>query len=469
MPNELKDRVKTLVIVMKENRSFDHMLGYLSLKDGAKRGEINGIDDPLDDRFANISLGKRYAPFPMADHELPSDLPHGRDLVQVQLAKSSVTGQYTMRGFVEAYREAGSATNIVNPEPMGFLQADGVPMMDFLAEHFAVCNRWHAPLPADTQPNRMMALSGFTTVDNTKFQPIDQKLIYHWLDEQKTIRWRVYRSGIPFCILLPNMWSLMLGDNFRPIEQLSRDVQYEPDSTFPQVIFVEPSYGDAPIHIPYPPNDDHPPMPVGPGQEFLRYIYDALTANRSTTGKPDRWANTLLIVTYDEHGGFYDHEIPLPIRTDPPQGASYRPFESTGVRVPALLVSPWVKARSVYNGTLDHTSILQLVNELFGDGTPNYNQSVKDRRDAGIKSVSEALLSPDIAVTSARTDVPISPEAPFTSHATFATVDPTQSILARSPKHTAFGEAITALLEKKSKAALAKHPELAHWDMVTNQ
>jgi phospholipase C len=92
-------------------------------------------------------------------------------------------------------------------------------------------------------------------------------------------------------------------------------------------------------------------------------------------GNDERWAKTVLIVTFDEHGGFYDHVPPLSVRTDPPAGATYRAFLTTGVREsPGLIVSPLVTTGSVYNAPLDHTSILQFLASRFGTGP--YSQEV---------------------------------------------------------------------------------------------
>lgn len=277
MASDIKGLIDTVVIVMLENRSFDHMLGYLSLKAGANRPEIDGITSPKRKAYANISANQVYYPFPTKDHALPSDLPHGRDSVAVQLAKSATTGGYTMMGFVEAYRQfMATATTKKKPEPMGFMQdSSQVETTHFFAENFTVCTRWFAPLPADTQPNRLMALSGYTKVDVTTAQILDQDLVYEWL-RQHNIRWRAYRSGLPFCTLFRRMWDDVLdSDRFRSIRQLARDVQGESDATFPQVIFCEPAYGDSPVHTGFQPNDDHPPLPVGPGQKLLRNLRGA--------------------------------------------------------------------------------------------------------------------------------------------------------------------------------------------------
>jgi phospholipase C len=351
-----------------------------------------------------------------------------------------------MTGFVESYRQFMNVPRVkTKAPPMGFMK-DGtqVPTLDFFAENFTVCDHWFAPLPADTQPNRLMALSGFTTIDVTVAQTLDQELVYEWLTEMR-IRWRVYRSGLPFCTLFPRMWDEILDNTlFRSIRQLAKDVKTESDHTYPEVIFCEPAYFDSPISSGFERNDDHPPLPVGPGQRFLREIYEALTGN------PARWAKTVMIVTYDEHGGFFDHVPPLPIPTDPPPGVNYRSFKTTGVRVPGLIVSPLVAPASAYNDKLDHTSILQFLAEMFADG--DYSSDVKRRKDAGIKSVSDALtLSQPRAVVA----------MPPLEALGVAAVVPVPKPEDKTPNQIAFEEAARELLADKGAKALDSYPELA--------
>ena len=165
MAIDIKNLIETIVIVMLENRSFDHMLGYLSLKEETNRTDIDGIADPTTPVYINDSVGETYSLFPMKDEAFVGDLPHGRDLVDVQLAKSATSGKCEMTGFVEAYRQFMNVRKVrKKAPPMGFMKDGGqVPTLDFFAKNFTVCDHWFAPLPADTQPNRLMALSGFTT------------------------------------------------------------------------------------------------------------------------------------------------------------------------------------------------------------------------------------------------------------------------------------------------------------------
>ena len=285
-----------------------------------------------------------------------------------------------MRGFVEAYRlQANGSAIPKKAHPMAVQK--GPWMMDYFAANHMICSQWFAPLPTDTQPNRLMALAGSTNYDTTKARVISQKpLVYDWLTQRK-IRWRVYRSGIPFELLIENMWDDVFNENrFRSVKRLTADVNEEPDETFPQVIFIEPAFGDSPVDLGYPSNDDHPPRPIRPGQKFMYDMYTGMASN------PKRWAKTVMVLTYDEHGGFYDHVHPKAVTTNPPPGSSWKystPFQTTGVRVPTVIASPLVKSNSVYDQPLDHTSILQFIAELFGDGSP-YSAEVESRRLQGI-------------------------------------------------------------------------------------
>jgi len=244
-----------------------------------------------------------------------------------------------------------------------------------------------------------MAMAGYSLIDDNATLLPEHHLVYDWLTE-KGVRWRVYHEALPFFALMDKWLPKLAGPQFRRISRLPVDVQKEDDATFPQVIFIEPTYTDAHIGVP---SDDHPPSSITRGQELQRKVYRALTSN------PKRWSRTVLIVTYDEHGGFFDHVSPLRIGSEPPPTATYRAFASTGVRVPAMVISPLVSARRVFEKALDHTSILRFIAEKFGNG--RYSEAV-DRRQAGpipLSSVSDVL---DLAAP--REDIPHPPmAAPF--------------------------------------------------------
>lgn len=446
------NQIRTIVVLMFENRSFDHLFTQLK-QAGHPIDALAGQPDPdgklRDDQYSNGFEGTAYYPFQMPDAPLPRDPPHDRAGIATQLAQSPITNKFTMRGFVKAYDSPDNPDRTDRPPPMGFLSAADVPVTSSLARAYLVCDRWFACLPADTHTNRLMSLSGYTLIDNSPTVPIlpDQTTMLDWLTA-RGIKWRVYRNGLSFFTLIPKyLPAVAAGDGFRSVSQLSGDVLNEPDATFPQVILVEPSYIDAPVSLEDPPNDNHPPLPIAPGEAYLKRIYGALTAN------PDRWAGTLFVVTYDEHGGFYDHVPPPAVVAPVPPGASYSvPFSSAGVRTPGLVISPFVKQGSVFSGQLDNTSILQLLAERFAPGPDGYSPEVNARRAQGVQSLSAVL---DAAP--ARTDVPDPAPPPEAPAGVVPAVRP-----ASSPMQKTFAEAARRL--KANPASALTHPGLKQWN-----
>src|ERR1700732_4205308 len=229
------DRVWTLVYVMLENRSFDHMLGYLSLIDPKKT--VDGLGAPpgtsvdyrrlgtklLNDSYLNVSSadGELHYPFHMSDLPLAIDIPHDRHSVAQQLGRQNPAGSYSMDGFVDAYYASGP-TRVELADPLGFFTSLELPTQDFFARQFAVCDRWFACIPTDTQPNRLMSLNGTTGIDRTGGLPPDQPLVLDWLDRNK-FDWRVYSDDLSFFVLFPRLWpQILTSDRFRKLSQLTR-------------------------------------------------------------------------------------------------------------------------------------------------------------------------------------------------------------------------------------------------------
>ena len=373
--------IETIVFVMLENRSFDHALGYLSTSAGAPplALPVDGVrDDPAWlAAHANPFDGRRFEPHALTSTvQLITDPPHGHAAIAQQLgAPAQDGGALPMDGFVSSYvtrsRTAPADPSVV----MGYYMADSVPTFDFFARNFAVCDHWYASLPTGTQPNRLMAMSGKSEIlDNAAGLLPDQPLVYDWLTA-RNVPWCAYQYGgfFPFFSLsgrfLPEIvTSLALSalggkGRFRRYDRFRN--HWRGSGPMPNVIFVEPEYTDGP-HLE--PNDDHPPTGIGKGQAFLAELYDVLTSN------PARWRNTMMVVTYDEHGGFYDHVPPLPI----PAVAGGTALATTGVRVPALIVSPHVAPGLPFHDPLDHTSFLQLLADRFAPGQ-GYSAEVDER------------------------------------------------------------------------------------------
>lgn len=400
--------IKTIIIVMMENRSFDQVLGYLSL-DGK---DVNGIsaDSNWQQNFINLYDGKRYAinALPPSTQLIP-DPPHDRGPIAMQISTPCADGGCPeLGGFVASYASR-------NPPPadlsmvMGYYSAEALPVYDFFAKNFTVCDNWFAPLPTGTQPNRLMAMAGESSIsDNVSGFLPEQSLAYDWLTAHRA-SWCVYQSGgfFPFFSLMPRWLPEIVTSLALPLEgsagRFRRYSRFRSDwasvGELPQVIFIEPEYTDGPHRWP---NDDHAPTGVAPGQAFLADIYDTISASK-------RWDETLMIVTYDEHGGFFDHVGPLEISTEV---AGYQ-FRTTGLRVPAFLICPYVAPGGVFSGCLDHTSILQFLADKFNPGG-TYSAAVSARTQLSkLTSAFSDAPSPRSAPT---LDVPTPPIASVTSH-----------------------------------------------------
>jgi phospholipase C len=372
--------IEHIVIVLMENRSFDHMMGYLSLADAGPTMAVEGLRDDAawQARFSNDSGGKSY---PL--HALPStdqnidDPPHDMPDIRTQITKPTHGGaSANMGGFVQSYTNAKPPAHDLSAV-MGYYKKSAVPTSDFFARNFCVCDHWHSSLPSGTQVNRLMAMAGESRIDNNVASILnfpDQPLVYDWLNANN-VSWCSYQwGGFPFFTLMQSWrWKILLSLNdesgtakFRWYSKFAEQWNSAGD-IIPSVIFIEPEYSNNPA--PLDPNDDHCPTGVAKGQQFLADIYSTLIGNQA------RWSKTLMIVTYDEHGGFFDHVPPLKV---PCEAGGY-PFATTGVRVPGFVVSPFVAPGQPCNKLFDHTAILQLLAERF---TPNaiYSEAVAGRQ-----------------------------------------------------------------------------------------
>jgi phospholipase C len=379
--------IDTIVVVILENRSFDHMLGYLNLP-GSGRIALEGLQS--DTQWLEQHASSGVEPFALSVQQI-DDPPHEQATIAVQIGSPRIPGgSHPMNGFVESYL-------MRHPPPadkrlvMGYYAAPEVPAFDFFARTYTVCDHWFSSLPTGTQANRLMAMSGATSlIDNAPLFLPDQPLVYDWLTDHN-VSWCSYQSGdfLPFFALMKR-WqneiatSLALDalvphahPRFRRYRNFARD--WTTEQNMPSVIFIEPEYTDGPHSAP---NDDHPPTGISRGQALVTDIYAALISNRA------RWARTLMLLTYDEHGGFFDHVSPLNIPTPLAGHGPASVFLTTGVRVPAFVISPLVDPATVYSKPLDHTSMLQLLADKFADGV--YSPEVYARQPS-LSRLSEAI------------------------------------------------------------------------------
>src|SRR5258708_5492368 len=208
----------------------------------------------------------------------------------------------------------------------------------------------------------------------------DQTTIYDLL-KGKGIPWSIYHHGMPQSMVLEHLWDKF--DHYHRIDNFFVDAKGNADE-FPAYAFIEPSYGGPDQ------NDQHPPTDIRKGEILIAKVYNALRANEAL------WQSTLFVLLYDEHGGFYDHVVP-PANAEPPDDNTQEfSFTQYGVRVPAILISPWV-AKGFISDVFDHTSLLKYVCDNWG-----LDAAALGRRTAKASTFAPSLTK----LNSARTDTP---------------------------------------------------------------
>jgi len=284
---------------------------------------------------------------------------------------------------------------------MGFYTDRDLKVYHFLASNYVVCDRWFSSHPGPTYPNRFISLMGSTS----SLSNIDLGGEEAGFTKGDTIFDILARNGVSWNYVESNVAFLRMFDKYRlddeNIIQRQTFVDLARTGRLPSVTWIDPNFGE--LEFDRDANDDHPPADVRKGQEIVCEIYDALTANTAA------WKKTLFVITYDEHGGFYDHVPPHGLETtvEPPSPPVHRIHpdgkDFYGVRVPAFLVSPAVRQR-VTHTVFDHTSILKTILVNFV-GPEAAQQAVLGAR----VDVANGLL-PELEPT-ARPDVPECPRA----------------------------------------------------------
>lgn len=323
----IRENVDVVVLLMMENRSFDHYFGAMKLVEG--REEVDGLDDGMSNPHPD---GGDVLQHP-ADANCVADPPHGWNASHTQW------GEGECDGFVAAHAARHGADEA--HRVMGWFDRDMLSASYTLADHYAVCQRWFCSLMTSTWPNRFYSLAAQSGGNKSNTLPEDDfPSIFDRLDDVGRL-WRTYFSNAPFSVLLPQ--TLFDESQFRPIDDF---YDHAESGVLPDFTLLEPIYGR---------NDDHPPAHPLAGQILIASVYDALS-------RSPQWERSLLIVTYDEHGGWFDHVSPP---TAPDERAEDG-FDQLGFRVPSLVIGPWVKQGHVSDTVYDHTSVLAFLHTLYG-------------------------------------------------------------------------------------------------------
>jgi phospholipase C len=392
--------VKSIIHLMLENRSFDNILGWLYYP-----SNVSPNGDPFNGLTGNENNPDKIPdgePVKISRETVRSDVPNpdpGEDYghVNMQLFGSKTPPtppNANNNGFVVDYLgRKGVAADI-----MACYGPSMIPNLAKIAAQYAVCDAWYAPVPTQTWANRAFAhaATSWGMVNNFPYDPLrwQMKTIFQSMAAIDEMKWRVYydESVIALTRLqFSPLWKHRYKKNFLGIEDFLHDANA---GQLPHYAFVEPNFFYNPL-TKKKQSDMHPPSDITPADEFIARVFNAVVTS-------PQWAanEVLLVITFDEHGGCYDHVHP-PTNAVPPDDGHHEgepdfDFKRFGVRVPAVVVSPFVVKGSVFHMAegatpYDHTSILATIEKVF-------NIPALTNRDATAPDLGSILSGP------ARTD-----------------------------------------------------------------
>ena len=323
LPSPARSGIDHVVVVMMENRSFDHFAGWLAGADGKQAG-LTYLD----------AKGAPHPTFPLAPDFQGCgylDPDHSYDGARVEWNNGACDGWLLPTGDVY---------------PIGYYRQQDLPFLGKAAPAWTMCDRYFAAILGPTFPNRIYLHSGVTDRLDDSFTRVDLPTIWDRLAEKK-IPARYYCGNVSFLLL----WNNKYASITKTQSQFFADCKA---GKLPAVSFVEPNLtfvDEGPLSGIW--NDDHPHADIRAGEYFLSTIFNAVTHG-------PLWPRTMLVVTFDEWGGFYDH-VP------PPAGPDVDPrYQQRGFRVPTLVVSPYARRGYVSHDVYDHTSILKLIEWRWG-------------------------------------------------------------------------------------------------------
>ncbi|XP_010056549.2 non-specific phospholipase C3 [Eucalyptus grandis] len=396
--------IKTVVVLVQENRSFDHMLGWMK----SLNPDIDGVDGTQSNPLSVADSNSLRVTFGNSAVYVDPDPDHSFQAIYEQVfgepwddaTSPSKNLLPAMEGFAQnAERKQQGLSEFV----MNGFRPEAVPVYKELASEFAVCDRWFASIPASTQPNRLYvhAATSCGAMGNDT-----QKLVEGY--PQRTVFESMHEAGHSFGIYYAYPPSTLFYRNLRKPKYLKHFHQFDlhfkrhaKEGKLPNYTVIEQRYFEL-SHIPG--NDDHPSHDISEGQKFVKEVYEALRSS-------PQWNEILFVIVYDEHGGFYDH-VPTPVEGVPSPDGIVGPapysfnFDRLGVRVPAILVSPWIEPGTVLHepsgpyptSQFEHSSIPATVKKIFN--LPSF----LTKRDEWAGTFDVVL---NLNRTSPRTDCPV--------------------------------------------------------------
>jgi phospholipase C len=340
--------IDTIVVLMQENRSFDHYFGRLHY-----RGKHRSEGEPLGASNPDPLGGAPITAFRQTRYCEVADLDHSWSGTHREWNGGAMDGFTTEN--VDPDDPSGTRA-------MGYYDKPDLPFYYALYKKFATADRYFCSVPSQTFPNRfyLLAATSFGHIRNDlpansdEFAPAGGT-IFERLD-QAGVTWKIYNNQVGFGTIFAYVRNNRLA-NVVAGAQFAVDAA---NGTLPQVSFVDPIF----LNVPNVENDEHPPANIQVGQQFVAGVVNALLDS-------PQWPHAALFLTYDEHGGYYDHVPPPPACQPDGIPPALAPndvpgdFDRLGIRVPFVVVSPYARRRFVSHKVYDHTSILRFIETRF--------------------------------------------------------------------------------------------------------
>ena len=380
-------KIQRFVVLMMENRSFDHLFGYLKATNPSVAGladnQYSNFPDPLTQQQPAVFVSSN------ADFSMPFDPPHEFCDVQKQMYGPDPTEKLCsnprvtpalMNGFLYCGIKTAASNNAAGKGDrvlQCFLPAQ-VPCLTTLAQEFAMFNYWYSSLPGPTWPNRFFVHAA--TSGGLSDSPGTMNIVTGYSFKGGTIYqalanagkdWRIYHDGLPQTSGIDSLRLAYIDPftkNFREMIHFADDVAA---GILPEYTFIEPCYGGFLDTNFAKGNSMHPQDDIRDGDALIKQVYETLRNS-------NYWQDTMLIITFDEHGGFFDH-IPPPAAVPTGDDDSYAnaannfKFDLYGIRVPAVVVSAYTQKGTIIgtdpndpSTVFDHTSIPATVEARFG-------------------------------------------------------------------------------------------------------
>lgn len=330
-PKELLSGIDAICILMMENRSFDHYLG--ALKSDAAYSSRNTVDG-LRGGESNLDPNGQSVTVFRTKNRTPKDPPHGWDACRRQWNAGKNDG------FIKEYARLGG--NFDESEVMGYHDRAALPLYYSLADRFTVCDRWFASVMGPTWPNRfyLHAGSSFGKRDNTPL--FDTKIPTLWDRlRAKGLRGKNYYAGLAAFYSGGFLGKTLTGQS--PAAKLTEFFEDARAGTLPPFSIIDPDFYS---------NDDHPSHDINLGQALVATVVQAIAQS-------PQWPRILFVITYDEHGGFFDHVSPPTAEDEQPE------FCQLGFRVPTICIGGSVGKGMVNSTVFEHASVAATLRTRF--------------------------------------------------------------------------------------------------------